>query len=133
MYFAAAALIATVLFFNQGVDVSTDLMTYYHHGGLFYVWALSFLGVLVYTLSWLQRFFSSTSFDRYLRFMGRNVTATYVFQWLIIGNIATAIYRSQTKPALVLWFVGITVTTSLLVLLHRNYKAKKRDKLKYRI
>ena len=38
MYFAAAALIATVLFFNQGVDVSTDLMTYYHHDGLFYVW-----------------------------------------------------------------------------------------------
>ena len=132
-YFTGGALILTILLFNRGVEVSTELPAYYHHGGLFYIWALSFLGVLVYALLWIQHILSATYFDRYLRFMGRDVTATYVFQWLLIGNIATAIYRTQTKPALLIWFIGITIATSLLVLLHRHYKLKKQKRLRYRI
>lgn len=132
-YFAGGALIVTVLFFSKGVEISTDLTSYYHHGGLFYIWALSFLGVLIYALNLIPQSIASTYFARYLRFMGRNVTATYVFQWLLIGNIATAIYRTQSKPILLLWFIGITLATSLLVLLHRYYRLRKQERLKYRI
>jgi hypothetical protein len=38
----------------------------------------------------------------------------YVFQWLIIGNIATAIYQSQNEIQLTAWFIAILAATTVL-------------------
>jgi surface polysaccharide O-acyltransferase-like enzyme len=65
---------------------------------------------------------------KYLAWTGKNVTAFYIFQWLIIGNIATAIYKTQTPAVLILWFIGITAVVSGLVWLWENRRLKKQLK-----
>ncbi|MBZ0243458.1 MAG: hypothetical protein K8F24_09615, partial [Bacteroidales bacterium] len=92
-----------------------DLPDYYHHKLLFVGWTMAFIAW--WTISW---YFISTSFSKnwvfsYLQFCGKNVTAFYVVQWLLIGNIATAIYRTQFPMQWFLWFVVITALSSLLV------------------
>ncbi len=52
---------------------------------------------------------------RWLKYLGRNVTLCYVIQWLLIGNIATALYKSETFLHWGLWVVVIVTTTTLLV------------------
>ena len=101
--------------FNYGFRISIDLPVYYHHKLLFVGWTMAF--IVWWTISW---YFISTSFFKnwvfiYLQFCGKNVTAFYVVQWLLIGNIATAIYRTQFPMQWFLWFVGITALSSLLV------------------
>jgi uncharacterized membrane protein len=69
----------------------------------------------------------SSSF-RYVKWFGRHVTAAYVFQWLIIGNTATAIFGTQSLAEVILWFTGIMVSTSLLVYLWTEVKPLLRKK-----
>jgi len=44
----------------------------------------------------------------------KNTTSFYFIQWLIIGNIATAIYQTQTLSSFTLWFAGIFAITVLI-------------------
>jgi hypothetical protein len=44
----------------------------------------------------------------------KNTTSFYFIQWLIIGNIATAIYQTQTLSSFSLWFAGIFAITVLI-------------------
>jgi hypothetical protein len=46
--------------------------------------------------------------------LGKNITLFYIIQWLIIGNISTAIYQTQTIDSYVFWFGGIFSVTVLL-------------------
>jgi uncharacterized membrane protein YhdT len=39
----------------------------------------------------------------------------YIIQWLIIGNIATAIYQTQTLTSFPFWFAGIFAATVLII------------------
>ncbi|MCF8303643.1 MAG: heparan-alpha-glucosaminide N-acetyltransferase domain-containing protein [Bacteroidales bacterium] len=132
-YFIALATLLTAVFMFKGFTVSTTLQEYYHHGGVFFLWAIGFISLLVFALSRLRKAIAETFADQYLQFLGRHVTATYVFQWLIIGNIATAIYRTQSMAASLAWFVGILLVTSLLVWLYSFYRKRQSAKLKYRI
>jgi hypothetical protein len=67
---------------------------------------------------------TNTMAVKYLRWVGRYVTNFYVFQWLLIGNIGTAIYKTQESQAILLWFVVITVASSVLVYVYRIIKAR---------
>lgn len=100
---------------NYGFRISVDLPAYYHHKLLFVGWTLGFISW--WTISWhfISTAFASNWFYRYLQFCGRNVTVFYVVQWLLIGNIATAIYRTQPPLQWFLWLVGIAALSSLLV------------------
>jgi uncharacterized membrane protein len=115
-------LIPFLIFFPFGFDISSTLEVYYHHGILFGLWIVSFL--IIYTL--LINFLSSyrNFFTEYLCWVGKNVTAFYVFQWLIIGNIATAIYKTQHLQWLAVWFLGILILVSLLVFIYNELKKK---------
>jgi len=44
----------------------------------------------------------------------KNTTSFYFIQWLIIGNIATAIYQTQTLSSFTLWFAWIFAITVLI-------------------
>jgi len=108
-------LVGLVLSFSFGFRISIYLPAYYHHKLPFVGWTLGYIAC--WTISW---YFISISFSnnwvfRYLQFCGKNVTAFYVIQWLLIGNIATALYRTQFPIQWFLWFVGITALSSLLV------------------
>jgi uncharacterized membrane protein YhdT len=50
---------------------------------------------------------------RFIRWMGVNVTLLYVIQWLIIGNLAPAIYKTQNLFQAVGWFTAVTLITAL--------------------
>lgn len=101
---------------QQAVALTHDLQRYYHHGLLFFGWTLYFLVAWTILGYYITQRFSNNKVFRYICWTGKNVTAFYVFQWLIIGNIATQVYKTQGKTALSLWFAGIMILTSLLVL-----------------
>ncbi|MBI3521326.1 MAG: DUF1624 domain-containing protein [Bacteroidetes bacterium] len=107
-----------VFTFQYAVSVSSDLLMYYHHGALFFLWVLLF--VVFYALL-IDEFYQRTGetwVSRYLSWLGRNLTFVYVVQWIIIGNIATGIYKTVSSPLyLACWFAGITIVTSGLVYL----------------
>ena len=71
-------------------------------------------------LAELNKLAGKTAVIKYLRWAGKNVTVFYVVQWLLIGNIATAIYRSQEWFTLPLWFIGVVGVSSLLVFVYRK-------------
>lgn len=110
-----AGLIPFVLFFRNGFSITVDLPAYYHHNFIYILWALLFLGLWTMLLRQVTLWIPSGPLTGFLRWTGRNVTAFYVFQWLLIGNLATAYYKSAGGWELVWWFVGITVVTGLLV------------------
>ena len=94
--------------------VCGDLQRYYHHGPLFCAWTTIFLAFWVLLLSEAEADFGQTSPARYAKWLGRNVTTVYVIQWLLIGNLATEIYRTQTLTQLALWWVIVPATASAL-------------------
>jgi uncharacterized membrane protein len=104
------------------VATSHDLPAYYHHGLTLFLWNSLFLAswALLYRLITLPQPISS-----WLTWFGRNVTACYVAQWLLIGNIATAIYRTESLLHCALWFVTLVVATRLLVVATLDVRRKR--------
>ncbi len=106
----------TLLLWNYGFRISTELPLYYHHGLLFFIWAVSLLVTVVFGIYSLIRVLSRDNIlVRYLSWIGKNVTAFYVFQWLLIGNLATSLFKTQPPSSLIFWFTGITLLSSILV------------------
>jgi uncharacterized membrane protein len=102
------------LSFAYGFRISINLPAYYHHQLLFVGWTMAFLAWWVLSWHFISSSFTNNWFFRYLQFCGRNVTVFYVVQCLLIGNIATAIYRTQPPLPWLLWLVGILALSSLL-------------------
>ncbi len=98
-----------------GFRISTDLQAYYHHNPLFGLWALDFLALWMLLMSKVYAWVRDAKVTAFLEWTGRNVTAFYVVQWLLIGNIATALYQSQSALALLLWFVFVLLVSALAV------------------
>jgi uncharacterized membrane protein len=98
---------------KYAVDISADLDMYYHHGLLFFLWVLAFLLAWIMILDVLGHRFQVHPVGLYMRWLGRNILIIYVIQWLLIGNIGTSIYRTQSLIQLRLWFVCILILTSV--------------------
>lgn len=84
---------------------------YYHHGILFFAWMLMFMSGYILTASFIEDYTGRLSLVRLVKWIGKNVTAFYVFQWLIIGNIATDIYKTLDGIYLILWFFGVMIVS----------------------
>ncbi len=98
------------------VAVTADLEGpggYYHHGILFFGWTLLFMATWVLLAHSVQLRYGSTLPVRLLVWAGRKVTALYAIQWLIIGNLAPWLYRSQGLLPLAGWFLAVTTVTYL--------------------
>jgi hypothetical protein len=91
-----------------------DLPKYYHHDGWFFLWLCVFLLIWVRLFHVADRQFGRFWLFRWVKWMGRHVTLLYVVQWLIIGNTATAIYRTQDVASCVLWGALILWIVNLL-------------------
>jgi len=115
-----AGLIPFIVFFRNGFSITADLQAYYHHDFIYFLWALLFLGLWTMLFRQVTTWIPSGPVTGFLRWTGRNVTAFYVFQWLLIGNLATAFYKSAGGWELVGWFAGITIATSILVWIYKN-------------
>jgi len=108
-------------------EITSNLRVYYHHDILFYIWTVTFLAGFTFFASSVERYYGGNPVLIYLKWLGENVTAAYVFQWLIIGNITTEIYKTQNEIQLVLWFFGILlIVTSLIMFWNKNKDSAKK-------
>jgi uncharacterized membrane protein len=115
LWTAVVLLVIIVFNFYFGFRVSSLLNIYYHHDLRFFLWTTAFLLFWVILIKFAHARFGNTKFSTYLIWIGKNVTAFYIVQWLIIGNLTTAIYKTQEIWTLPFWFLGILLATSLLV------------------
>lgn len=102
--------------------VASNLPHYYHHSTYFAIWVFGFFLFWFPLLSLLEEKIGSCGMMAYIKWLGRNVTALYVLQWILIGNIATAIYKTQTLVQLILWYVFILIIVSLLAFIYEQIK-----------
>ncbi|MCF6358145.1 MAG: acyltransferase [Draconibacterium sp.] len=103
-----------ILFAKQGIEITIDLPMYYHHTFLFALWALGVVIIWVAVLRLFHYYLPNTYLSNFLKWLGKNITLFYVIQWLIIGNIATEIYQTQSIDKYFYWFGGIFTVTILL-------------------
>lgn len=115
IYLAFAGFILIAIPLPFAIKISTHLASYYHHHLLFAIWATGFLVFWIILIALLIKEREYLAVFRYLRWAGKNVTAFYVVQWLIIGNTATILYKSRDGIELVFWFLAVVLVTSLLV------------------
>ncbi len=106
--------VITITTFNYAVEIASDLREYYHHNWIYSLWILQFLALMIYAAEILENNYGKSIVFIYIKWLGKNVTVVYVFQWLLIGNIATAIYRTQNEIELVIWFLAVVLITSLV-------------------
>lgn len=96
-------------------SVSSNLSSYYHHGALFFLWVIAFYLVYSLFIHKVNQFAGESMMIKYIKWLGKNVTLIYAIQWIMIGNIATEIYKTVSNPFyLGCWFLGITIAASNL-------------------
>ena len=115
------ALLLTLDFAGHSI---TELPIYYHHSILLVLWISGFLILWLFVFSKLESVFGNSWPLVYCKWLGQSVTAAYVFQWLLIGNLATELYRTQSLAQIMMWFVAILSATSLLIVLFRSMREK---------
>ena len=110
---AIGALLFVILTIGYAITVTSDLPSYYHHGILFFLWTIVFLIAYSVCVHTITEHIGTTLLFQYLTWLGKHVTLIYIIQWIIIGNIATEIYKTITSPLyLALCFVGVLVASS---------------------
>jgi len=103
-----------ILFVKWGVNTTINLTEYYHHTFGFSIWATGIIILWILLIKLLHHRFPNTTVGNHLMWLGKNITLFYVIQWLIIGNIATSIYQSQSINHFIFWFSGIFTVTVFL-------------------
>lgn len=99
---------------KYGISISSDLPSYYHHGIVFFLWVLIFISFYSFFIHEIEKLFGSTRVFNFIKFLGKNITVLYVFQWLIIGNIATDLYKTVSSAGQLIWsFVFIFLFSAI--------------------
>ncbi len=116
-----ALLTSVIIFFTPyAFNISMDLNIYYHHHFEFFLWVTGFMLLYVLLMNAITKEFGNSLSIKYISWVGKNVTLIYVVQWLIIGNIATAIYQTQNFLECELWFIGITLFSCFVTIIYQK-------------
>lgn len=107
---------------DYAFGITFDLNTYYHHDVQFFFWTIIFLAGFAFFSSSIEKYYGTKTILTYIKWLGENVTAAYVFQWLIIGNITTEIYKTQNGIQLLLWYPGIVLLVTALIIFWKRDK-----------
>jgi uncharacterized membrane protein len=130
--FSVLFVVFLVITLAYAVSVSSDLQTYYHHGSVFFCWVIIFLSGYGFIINELEKLINSNFLLKYLKWLGKNVTLIYVIQWIIIGNVATEVYKTISSPLyIVITFVLVLIVASVigyLSLLLKNQLLKNSNK-----
>ena len=108
--------IIILLTLPYGAGISGNLYGnggYYHHGILYFGWVLLFMISYLVVMKLVEIKYGDQLIVRGIKWMGKEVTILYVIQWMIIGNIATILYRTQDLLQISAWFLVITFATIL--------------------
>ena len=112
---AIACAVGAAMTWKFAVAVCHDLPRYYHHDLWFFLWVCAFLVAWIGLHRLGERWFGTAVPLLWLKALGRNVTYCYVIQWLLIGNIATQLFQSQTAVQWGLWVATIVTATTVLM------------------
>ena len=123
LLFSGVVILFTI---STAADLTHQLPLYYHHGLLFFLWAILFTAFWSGLFMLINNRFPQNKVIHYFRWTGKNVTRFYVFQWLMIGNLGTYLYKSQNLWQTGIWFAFIMVVTSLLVYFWSKYRDQQR-------
>lgn len=74
---------------------------------------------MIYCFEKIETLCGKNNIMLYIKWLGKNVTAAYVIQWIIIGNITTAIFKTQNELELLVWF--FLVTAAILILMYEKW------------
>ena len=117
--------VVTAATWRYGVTVCNDLPRYYHHDVRFFFWTCAVLAVWIGLHAACQAWCGDWSVPVWLKGLGRNVTLCYVVQWLLIGNLATALFKTESLVQCGLSIVAIVSVTSLFsAFLGRRHPAR---------
>ncbi|MFA4851919.1 MAG: acyltransferase family protein [Bacteroidales bacterium] len=117
LVFSIPLLIAAGITILYAAEIAHNLKGeggYYHHGILYFGWVMLFMAGYIMFANLIEEYSGKSPLVRFVKWVGKNVTIFYIFQWLIIGNIATEIFKTQKKYNLIFWFLGITAVVSIL-------------------
>lgn len=123
IYIGSTLFILVVLTFSWGFSITIDFYKYHHHSLIYFLWVLMTVGCWVIIIKLLTMNREQMIIPKYLQWVGRHITNFYVFQWLLIGNIGTAIYKTQGASEIALWFIVLVALASLLVFLWRKLRS----------
>lgn len=116
--------ILILIFSKWGFKTTINLSAYYHHTFLFSLWIFGIVILWSLFLRFAVQKIPKNPMVIFLQWLGKNITLFYVIQWLIIGNIATAIYQTQPVSRYIFWFAGIFCVTVLLTWLLEKTNVK---------
>jgi len=105
-----------------------ELDSYYYHSLLPGLWIFSFLFIFIGIINKILNKIKPGKTVKFISWLGQNVTTVYVIQWVIIGNTATAIFRTQNEGEGAISFLIILLIT---VVFTGTYLALKKIKLLY--
>jgi uncharacterized membrane protein len=98
---------------NYAISISSNLPLYYHHSLIFMLWVLFFLAFYSLLINEINKLIGGSFLFKYFKWLGENVSLIYVIQWIIIGNLATSIYKTISNPLnLLFYFMGILILSS---------------------
>ncbi|MBZ0199563.1 MAG: heparan-alpha-glucosaminide N-acetyltransferase domain-containing protein [Ignavibacteriaceae bacterium] len=109
---------------SYAVNISHSLDVYYNHNLLFLLWVTGFLAWFSLAVNKLEEYAGKNIFVIYTKWAGKNVTAFYIVQWVVIGNIATSVYRSMSLVNSIISFVIIMTVVSILVIIWEKKLSK---------
>lgn len=112
--FLLVILTGIVWYFPGGFLTTINLSEYYHHSGPYSLWALGLVIPWAILIRLVHKLLLSLKVGQFLVWLGKNITLIYVVQWIIIGNIATAIYQTQSLKSSLLWFVLIFIVSAAI-------------------
>ncbi len=121
-----ASLVGFISGIKMGFDVATTLSVHYHHNIVYYLWILSFIILLVYFLS-IIKIEAKPMRTAFLGFLGREVTSVYVFQWILIGNLAPWLGRKTLFAGHLAWTLSIILVSALLAYVYRRVLLNNKD------
>ena len=123
LLFGSVFLLFLAFTIKYAINVSSNLQQYYHHGLLFFIWVILFCLFYALLVHELNTHIGESIVFRYLKWLGKNVTSVYVIQWVIIGNIATEVYKTVSNPVYLFYcFIAITATTNIIAYLLIKFK-----------
>ena len=120
----AVTTVLVLLFGEMGINTSISLPEYYHHTFGFSFWAVGLVFLWAILLFFVSTRFAETKTILFLCWIGKNITVFYVIQWLIIGNISTAIYQTKGMDKFIFYFFIIIAATIILTFLYEKAKSR---------
>lgn len=106
--------------------ITHQLKLYYHHDIIFFLWTCVFLILWIILCNLVEKTITGYFRNNFISMLGRNVTLAYAFQWIIIGNVATAVYKSLpiAQSILSVFFI-ILLTLGFVFLKEKIFTQKK--------